>query len=158
MPDKALCRLTHEPNVNFPLNILPLLCCTQRGKQRVECRLINWRVFKPGQEIERLILREITAVVKPSRQLGKMLKPDLRVMRLLFKNAQAFVLRERPPGLVFSNRDQCRAGCLGAPEIEQLGHDLAFFIAIDIPLIAGYSTKHPSRIRIGWNLCAGSDG
>ena len=63
--------LTHESDVNFPLNILPFRYGAQPGKQLVELRFLSRLVLEPGKEIERLILREISAVVQPSRQLRK---------------------------------------------------------------------------------------
>jgi len=62
----GLGRFTHEPDVNLSLNVPPLIRCTQLGNQRVERRLLRRRVLKPCEKIERLVVREISAVVKPS--------------------------------------------------------------------------------------------
>lgn len=63
---KWLDLLAHKAYVNFSLNIFPLLYCTQRGKQFVESRFLSGLILKPGKEIERLILREISTVMKSS--------------------------------------------------------------------------------------------
>src|SRR5512143_505123 len=127
LPERS-CRLPHEPDVVLTLDVLPLLGRTQFGKQPVERRLIGRRVLKPGEEIERLVLREIPAVVKPSRQGREILEPEAGVPGLRFKNVLAFGLGEGPPCRVLSNRDQRGARGLGAPEVLLRGYDLALFV------------------------------
>lgn len=123
------------------------ICCTQRGEQLVERRLMRRRVLEPGEEIERLVLREIPTVVESSRQLGKILQPDLGVPGLLLEDALTFVLCEAPPGRVLSYRDQCGAACVGVPDSLLPGGDLAAFrLADDIPLVACHSTQYPAHV------------
>ena len=73
-------RLSHKTDVNFFVNVLPFLCCTQFGKQSVELSLMGWRKFKPIEKIERFIFREVTAVVELPRHCRQVVKPDLEVL------------------------------------------------------------------------------
>ena len=45
----------HETNVDFSVNVLPFLCCTQLGKQGIELSLMDWRELEPIEKIERFI-------------------------------------------------------------------------------------------------------
>src|SRR5437588_12484234 len=66
-----------KPDVNFPVNIRPLRGRTQRSHQGVECRLMCWRVLEPGEEVERLALREIATMEEPSCHRRQVLQPNL---------------------------------------------------------------------------------
>lgn len=67
----------------------PFLGGAQCGKQLVESHRVIRRVLEPGEEIERLMLREIPAMMEPSRQCGKMLESKSRMLRPVFEDALA---------------------------------------------------------------------
>ena len=73
-------RFSHETDVDFSVNVLPFLCCTQFGKQCVELSLMGWRELEPIEKIERFIFREVTAVVELARYCRQVVKPDLDVL------------------------------------------------------------------------------
>lgn len=52
-----------QPDINFPLDELPLGRCPQGGYEVVECRGVCRAIIEQGQEVERLNLCQIPAVM-----------------------------------------------------------------------------------------------
>lgn len=73
-------RLSHETDIDFSVNVLPFLCCTQFGKQCVELSLMGWRELEPIEKIERFIFREVAAVMELARYCRQVVEPDLNVL------------------------------------------------------------------------------
>lgn len=65
------------------------------------------------------------------------------MLRLVFKNTLAMILREDPPGSPLANWNQCRAGCFGSSEPQFFCDKFVPFPANDITLIAGYALVVP---------------
>src|SRR5215467_9390868 len=72
--------------------------------QHFKGRCVLGGELKPGQEVEGL--SEVTPVVQPPRDLREVLKPGGDVMGAFLEDPPPFVLRQIPPRLGLSDRNQ----------------------------------------------------
>ena len=133
----------HQANVYSTIDGSPLLSGPQLYEHVVEHFLVCRRVFKPGQKVERLCLRQVATVVQLSRDLRQALHADLVMVRPGLENLPPLVLRQRPPSRVLADRDECGAGLLGPAQTLLDGEKLRLFAALDITLIAGNAAQGP---------------
>ena len=106
------------------------------------------RVFEPGQEVEGLA--EIAAVIELAGDRGQIFQAAGDVVRLVLKDLPPLFLRQLPPRRRFLDRDQRRAGRLGAAELGLHGRELFLLGALGIAHMAGDAGQPPGgRARAG---------
>src|SRR5713226_2838536 len=98
--------LSNNPDVHLSLDIIPFRGGAQLRKKVFEGALVLGRVLEPRQEIERLRLGEVPAMVQPPRDRRQVLQPDGDVTRSLLEDCAPLVLAQCPPGGALSDRNE----------------------------------------------------
>src|SRR5439155_21807149 len=103
-----------EPHVHLPLDVAPPGRAAQLPHQVLEAAGVAFRVFEPGEEVERAA--EVAAMVEAARHRGQVAQADRDVSGLLLQDAPALVLRQVPPLLGLAHKDQRRARAVRPPQ------------------------------------------
>src|SRR6185436_20466810 len=99
--------------------------------------------LEPGEEVERLGVAEIAAVVQPARHGGQIFEADADVAGGLLEDRATLVLRQRPPVGALDDRDERGAGCFRSPEPRLHCDEAILLAACDVALVAGDAPKPP---------------
>src|SRR5437773_11749294 len=89
--------VSDETNLDLSFNECPFRSRAQFNQHPIKRSRVSLGELEPRQEIERLILSKVTAVMQATGNSRQILQARRRVMRLLLEDFPAFILSHGPP-------------------------------------------------------------
>src|SRR6185437_4890586 len=141
-------------DLDLARDVAPLFGLAERAHQIVERGGGGVGELEPGQKVERLA--DVAGMVEPPGDGREISPADRHVARAGLEDRAPLVLRELPPGIRLSDRDQHGALAVGPAQPLLHQDEPVLFRALDVPVVAPHSAQDPSRAR-GLRELAGFD-
>src|SRR5438270_436635 len=135
----SACANRAEPDIDFAVDVAPLLALAEPLHELLERARVLWRVLEPGEEVEGLA--EVPRVVQAPGHGRQVLEARGDVVRALLEDVPPLVLRERPPLVRLADRDQRGSRRLRPVEGLLLGQELFVLRTGHVALVAGHAAE-----------------